>query len=389
MKHKFILFLSVCFLLIGGPAIRANSTDASTILPVAPPCNLPAPANLQYVQTTPYLIHFNWDSVPGAAGYRSVLTRLSNGSQQTTTTTPDNATFSVVPGESYHFMVAAACSFDPLSFSTEISETILTTETIIIELIVQREGCTPVELVPDNNPSPNVWGHNWVNGHDYYIELTKVTPNSPVSQKIWLSFRRTDQGFQLGELTGDSGNGNICGQAVSGLPNNCTPPPIDAYNAKVAFEGRTCRFSFPSMAEIYYYTNPFALPTEVPFDGVRIFRTCNGGHDGGGGGTGTGPGGRSDQEFDAPGADPSEFQVSPVNPFSDQLTLHFASTPDGPVKTRLFDLQGIPKIETVILPAQLDQNVYSIPADALPAGMYFLLMETAQGQVIVQKVLKI
>ena len=391
MKSKFLFLLVLCCLLGSSPTLRANVTDPLTSIQPPPPCTLAAPANLQYTQVTPYSINFNWDTVPGAVGYRSVLTRLSNGTQQVQQNGPQNANFVVVPGEAYHFMVAAMCSLDPPEVSSEYSEMLLTTETIVIDLIVERQGCTPSNIVPDLNASPQIWGFNWQEGVDYYIELSKPNPMNPVApKKIMLAFKRDADGFSLGELTGDDGAGNLCGQGINMPQGDCSGPPASTFNAKVTFEGRTCRMAFPSMAEIYFYNNQL----ETPFSSITIYRTCTGTSPGNGNGTGGGGGGkeggnRSDGLSGGTEMAGADLKVIAVNPFTNLLTLKFPELPEGPVKTRLIDLQGIPKIETLIQPGEMNENTYSIQTDALPAGLYFLQMETQSGQMIVRKVVKI
>lgn len=388
MKHKSVFLLLCCFLLAGSPVLHANSTDPSTAAP-AVTCNLPAPGNIQYIQVTPYTIHFSWDTVPGAAGYRSVLTRVSNGAQQTNVGYSDNADFAVIPGEKYHFMVAAACSVDPPEFSPNIGEMLLTTQSIVIDLVVDYQNCTPSNTIYDNNPDPQIWGYPFEENQDYYLEFQKISPNNPTQlKKIRLVFRRSGSGFQMGEMSGDDGNGNLCGISINPPYNECAQAPASVSSSKVTFGGSTSHFSFPSMAEIYFY-NVSTFPPEVPFNSFTIYRTCTGGHDGGGGGGTTPGGGRSDEPSDDTGITNSNLKVITVNPFTDLLTLKFPNPPEGPVKTRLIDLQGIPKIETIIQPGEMNENTYSIPTDALPAGLYFLQMETQSGQMIVQKVLKI
>ncbi|HRI61799.1 MAG TPA: T9SS type A sorting domain-containing protein, partial [Saprospiraceae bacterium] len=376
---KIIYLFASCCLLLCSQTTQAGNFDLLSAAAFPQPCTLSAPSNLQYTQPTSYTVHFTWDPVPGAAGYRSVLMNLSNGTQQATEASPADATFAVTPGDFYEFTVAAMCSLNPPETSSNRSQMNLMAQTIIIDLIAKFYGCTPTGApIYYSFSSTNTFSYNWAQGVFYYFELGKFVLSNPRQpgyiKKAWLAFQHTDEyGYVLAEFDSNEEPSVLCGQPVTPPPppsNNCVVAPVsNVSNAKFTFDGRTCRIAFPSMTEIYYYYDSSVGSNEQPFDYFRIYEGCGGERAG--------------------GDESPPFQVAAVNPFTDQLTLYFAAPPDAPVKTRLFDLQGIPVIETLIQPGQLSGNAYSIPTDVLPAGMYFLNVETLTGQVVVQKVLKI
>lgn len=384
MKKKIIFLLTSCCLLLCGQILKANHADPLIVAAETPLCTLAAPANLQFTPMAPNMVQFTWDTVSGAVGYRGVLTNLSNGTQTVNVGMPTNFNYAVNPGDHYEFVVAAICTLNPPESSKNSSQLRFMAPTIIIDLIVKVYGCIPTGTpIFSSNTSSNTVNYNWVQDQPYYFELTKYIPPKPkfgepptdgpgFAQKVYLMFRRTADGYELAEFDSNYEPSVLCGQPnpPPPPPDNCINAPVfDVSNTKFTFGGRTCRIAFPSMAEIHYYYDSNLGSNELPFDYFRIYEGCGGDRAG--------------------GAETPPFQVAAVNPFTDQLTLHFAAPPDNPVKTRLFDLQGIPKIETLIQPGQLSGNAYVIPTDALPAGMYFLHMETTSGQVVVQKVLKI
>ncbi len=379
-KKSTFLFLTFILLFCSATTKAANN-DPETILAVAPPCNLPAPANLQYSQPTPYTVHFSWDSVPGAVGYRSVLINQSNGSQSTNFSAPSNSTYPVIPGDHYLFIVTAACSENPLELSPNTSQAEFQATYIIIDLIAGLEGCTPTgNPLKDVNPDPNVYQiqGDWELDKQYYIELTKMLINGN-TEKVRLAFKRKSSVYELRELNNNLEPSLLCGQTTT---NPCEPAPdsqnpVEVSNSKFTYGGRTCRIAFSSTGGLYYYVLSNTYPVELPVDNFKVYDTCEGegGHSIG----------RSATDQDGNTIDFLDPDLSP-NPFTDNLIVHFPEGPTGPVKTRMLDLQGSIRLETVLPPGE---TTYSLPAENLPAGMYFLQMEVQPGQFITRKVMKL
>lgn len=375
MKLK-VSFLFASCMLLGMLHAGIITPGPLPVSMAAPPCSLPAPSNLQYTQPDLYSVQFTWDPVVGAAGYRSVLVNLTSGSSQVSQLAPNNATFQITPGDNYSFTVAAMCSLSPPETSTNMSNITLTPEIIIIELIAQLQGCTPQNEVTDGNGSNGtVIDHNWSDGTQYFIELIKTT--SGVDEKLRMAFKyKTNEHFELRELDTNSEPSLLCAPQT---PSICTAAPVNANqtvtanNSKFTYGGRTCRISFPDETQLYYYVND----GETAFNSIKVYSNCRTERSDGEPGDATG-----NQAPDAP------LDIAPVNPFSGQLTLFFSKVPGSPVKTRLLDLQGRLRIQTLIRPWQAANLAYSIPTEELPAGLYFLQVETEPGQVVTRKVMK-
>jgi hypothetical protein len=96
-------------------------------------CNLPAPTNLQAVETGPTYAIISWDAVPGAAGY---LVSWFNGTgMQISVDTTLDTEFEVQglePGETYNFRVAAVCvTGEPSAIYAPIIVVPIVTELVI------------------------------------------------------------------------------------------------------------------------------------------------------------------------------------------------------------------------------------------------------------------
>lgn len=389
---KKILFLLTCWCLFSAVLIaKANNTAPRSATDASrPPCVLPAPGNIQYTQLTPTTVKFTFDTVPGAVAYRGVLVNVGNGAQAVMVGVADNFTFAVVPGNSYIFYVACMCSLDPPEYSLNVGQKPYSAPGIVIELILKVYGCVPtgVPFYSSNSPSATVQ-NTWVPNDFYYFEFWKYVYVKPGQisyvKKTRIAFQRTAQGFAMGEPDTNEEPSVLCGPTTTIPPNPCAMAPATVSFAKFTFEDRTCRIAFALNGSLIYYYD--AISNEKPFDYFKIFHGCNGGGEFDGGGSE-----RTELVFESPVAEYAEtasLRVSSVNPFSDQLTMFFTETPDKPVKTRLLNLQGIPQIETVIQPAELSENSWSLPTADLPAGLYFLQLETGPGEVVTQKVLKI
>jgi|GEM_PF-6809605 len=374
MKKELLFLLFCCFLSLDGIFVKASPLS---VIELPPPCTLAAPANLQYTSIDPYTIQFTWDPVPGAVGYRSVLTNLSNGSQSISVGPPPNATYTVEPGDYYEFTVAAMCSLDPPETSNNRSSVQFRAPTIIIELVVKVSGCTPTgEPIFSSPASSDIFTHIWSADYDYYIELVRaIPPKIPTGfwtyESSWLIFEYssgTDVPYKIGKL---SGPGELCGYPINtSAPPPCevAPVPPQVSGVKFTSAGRTCRITFPTLTTIRYKINQ----GEQPFDFFRIYEGCGGE--------------RSDQSDTKQN---ESLHFSTANPFSDNLMLRFAETLEEPIQTRLFDLQGTLKTEAVVEPDQIVEGTYSLVAENLPPGMYFLQVETLSGQKYTRKLLKI
>lgn len=118
-------------------------------------CNLPAPTNLQAVETGPSYAIMAWDAVPGATGYL-VSWFNASGYQINVDTTLDTE-FEVqglVPGETYDFRVAAVCVsgepsviFAPIIVVPIVTELVISTDNPLGNLV---ETCSqPINPVAE------------------------------------------------------------------------------------------------------------------------------------------------------------------------------------------------------------------------------------------------
>lgn len=141
-------------------------------------CNLPAPTNLQAVETGPSYAIMAWDAVPGAAGYL-VSWFNASGAQINADTTLDTE-FEVQglePGETYNFRVAAVCvSGEPSAIYAPVIVVPIVTELVIssdnplgnLNLVCEKDINPVAECLVDFNISTTFIGRIKI------IELNQV-----------------------------------------------------------------------------------------------------------------------------------------------------------------------------------------------------------------------
>ena len=146
-------------------------------------CNLPAPTNLQAVETGPTYAIMAWDAVPGAAGYL-VSWFNASGAQINADTTLDTE-FEVQglePGETYNFRVAAVCvSGEPSAIYAPVIVVPIVTELVISSdnpLGYLAESCSQIvnpvaECIVDFNISTTFIGKLEItsDGKVYYFRI--------------------------------------------------------------------------------------------------------------------------------------------------------------------------------------------------------------------------
>lgn len=365
MQKRLNLLLICCCLLSTHFVTGSDTANSRQGMEAPPPCTLPAPTNLQKTFTQPSTVVYTWNPVGGAVKYHAILTNLTLGgiqvSQQAIGTT---ITFSgLIPGHSYQFSVAAMCADKDVSIYAAYDY--FTAPNIIIDLIVElQSGCTnygaPIGSYASNNAGVYTCSYNWQTGHEYWMKITnsdvvlRFSKNANLPNRYDMTVVDPSGGEEYTLTCGNSS----CYEVL--LYRN------GSYYLSVFFPGHNGITSIS--------------PTQFPIPFI-VYDGCSLGFDGGDD--------RADEAEDTSNNPNLELQVTAVNPFSDQITLYFGTPPDGSVKTRLLDLQGRSWVETVIQPNELTEGAYSIPTVDLPAGMYFLQVETLQGQVVTRKVMKL
>ena len=324
-----------------------------------PPCNLPAPTNLQRTFLQPDVVQYTWNPVVGAAKYYAVLTNLTLGGMQVSQQPIGTSIIfsGLIANHQYQFTLAAMCT------GKEVSDNAVNDNFkapgIIIDIIVEaQQGCETFND-PVGNYTPSPWSYictyDWESGHDYWMKLND-------SEAI-LRFSRTP----------NDPEGNFVVTIID-------PPGGDNYTFDPCFgclvgnvkKNGTLLFSF-----FYPQDNQIATRTLNGFVPFTIHDGCR---------YGFGEGG--EERSIVVGANVDIPSASP-NPFSDHLTLYFNSFPaEASVQARLFDAQGVLQIDTRIQSGDLDGSAYSLQTDHLPPGMYFLQTESAGGQINTQKLLK-
>ena len=141
-------------------------------------CNLPAPTNLQAVETGPSYAIMAWDAVPGAAGYL-VSWYNASGAQINADTTLDTE-FEVQglePGETYNFRVAAVCVsgepsaiYAPVIVVPIITELVISSDNPLGNLV---ETCSQV-LNPDAECTVDFNSSNMCIGKIKLLDLNQV-----------------------------------------------------------------------------------------------------------------------------------------------------------------------------------------------------------------------
>jgi len=153
-------------------------------------CNLPAPTNLQAVETGPTYAIMSWDAVPGAASYL-VSWFNASGAQINSDTTLDTE-FEVeglVPGETYDFRVAAVCvSGEPSAIYAPVIVVPIVTELVIstdnplgnLNLVCEKEIDPVAECTFDFNVATTYIGKIKVDelNRVYYFRVRYVNSES-------------------------------------------------------------------------------------------------------------------------------------------------------------------------------------------------------------------
>lgn len=374
-KNAFFLLLFY-FILPGSLPANAENPEPTLHSEAFVSCTLPAPGNLQRSFPNPVQVTYTWNSVPGAWGYRIVVTDMNSANFTIHTTPNTTITLNATPGHTYNVKFYSMCSDDPGDFSQQYAEDEFLMPGIVIELILENSGCGTVSgLVNNDSPTPATtfkkeggWGLN----EDYFIKMTNPGGGQTLLLKFKLVQKQTGIVYELLEV------GNPAGCILEGISLSTAayvPPPAFTGNGRLTFDNKVFYIRFLDFSEFEFSFEPDQNGNT--FANFAVYQICT-----------SLP--RKTPQFD--GSDHAWGLgdiATVVNPFFSDLTIYFNEYPAGPVKTRLFDLQGIPKIETVIEPDQMSDFGYSLQTASLPSGMYFLQMEMPSGELITRKVLKI
>lgn len=373
MQQRILFTLLSCFLLLAGIQAGPGTPAGQPVSEeTTPPCNLPAPANLQRTFLQPDVVQYTWNPVVGASKYYAVLTNLTLGGMQVSQQPIGTSiTFSgLIPNHQYLFTLAAMCTGKDVS-DNKVNDNFKAPNFIIDIIVEAQQGCNPTgapigDYFWNNDPNSPTGGgvytcaYNWEMGHQYWMKLSD-------NDKAILYFNRTPnfptEHFQItviDEPGGDEYSFVPCGGCLVGIIKK---------NNDELFK--------------IFYPGDDAVSIIAP-PGVTFTI-----HDGCGTEPGKGFGNGGEDRSGAISGANVEIPSTYPNPFSDHLTLYFQSFPDdASVQARLFDAQGILQIDTRIQAGDLDGGAYSLPTDHLPPGMYFLQTENTDGQINTQKLLK-
>lgn len=382
--QKKVVYLLFCFSLFLG-YLHARDYHTGEPAPLssadAPPCFLPAPANLQYSQSGLYNAAFTWDSVAGASGYYTILFNISAGSQSVNYTSSTNITLPVVPGDSCVFAVAAQCPFGGISPNT--SQVEFRQEIIIIDLIATLQGCTPNGQIFSGGPG-STFTHPWNDGAYYFVELKSQSTSSLLYR---FRYKTEEERFEFRSLSTNPMNSHLYGQNIFGTTYEQEPDDPDSIvassNLKATLQSNELNLegylSFPTETDLYYYADPDG--GTAAFSTIRIYSGCSG---------------VENPRSILPGAGGNANDharallqgVHAVNPFTAGLPLVFQEFSESAVSARLFDARGQEVLRAEIQPADITENLYVLRTGDLPAGLYYLRLETAPGVFAVHKVVK-
>lgn len=363
MQKQFVLLFIWCCLAFNSVASGARPIIRGAIVETSINCNLPAPTNLQRVFVQPNTVVYTWNAVPGAVKYYAVLTDLTLGGI-VVSQDPIGPTITfggLIAGHSYQFTVAAMCAEKEVSVN--MTYDYFLAPNIIIDLIADLPyGCSGFGTSIGNyNATGSTYTcyHNWQTNHEYWMRIP-----TGVSE-ITLRFNKSTILSNHFDLAVVDPSGSLYTLTCLGQP---------CYEARLSRNGSPMlTLFFPDnggVATVSLNNSPFTFTV----------------HDGCGMNFG---GGGEKLEKGSNYARQMNLTTAP-NPFTDLLTFYFPDAKQQDViKARLIDLRGKVYVESVIEQQEAPDGFYTIPTETLPAGMYFLQMETTSGQMVTRKVMKV
>lgn len=358
MKKQLALFLA-CFIMLWNMPLCAAPVD-STGAGNLPVCNLPAPTNLQRYFPNPVTVTYTWDPVVGAVKYFAVLTDLTLGgvvvSQDPVGTT---ASFSVIGGHHYEFKVAPMCAEKLVSTNYAFDE--FTAPFIVIDLIVEtNSGCSDYGSSIGSYTdflSTRTCSYTFANDRAYWMKV----PLGPGGSDILVYFKKSESSAFTYDMTVLDPSGTAYSMTCSSGGSFCQRARLSSQNGPLI----DIFFEDENKISSYRVDGNSAVPNFTVHNTCPL-RSTNG-----------------DKQ-----SSQTQPDIFPINPFNNELMLFFSETPALTTQLRLLDLQGRVCLQTEIQPEHVAENMYSLPVQDLPAGLYFLQLSNASGHTQVRKILK-
>lgn len=319
-------------------------------------CNLPAPGNFHVVSIGTTHVDLAWNSVPGATGY---LLRTFDSSGYLVSSMIVTDTFATVDGlqggMEYYSLLSTQCESGEPGFG-EPNVARVDFLVLIIDLIVQASGPGSVELEYFESCDWLPWGPlddiHWFEIRDTFNQYAQYRVRWKSSTQILA---------EVGEVPGNTLN-------TDHVNETGTPPQTIGQQVHILYMGQVvCIVTFTEGDESVQICG---TQLSDGFDFRLLTQRQPSGFPGDG---------RSDE---GSGNYRDQFYIQ--NPFTEHLHILAPQQSEEMTSIHLFDLNGN-LVREQSFKTGLEE--YSLPAADLPAGFYFLRVETG-GEVQTFKVVK-
>lgn len=362
MKHFSPRFFAV-ILLLSSLVQKASSNVPDADLS----CPLPAPQWITITGTTPTSISLSWQAIPGQIFTEYKVTTYNQTTQvglaDQTTTATSITIGGLTPGNTYTFGVSASsCAGGPYGVSIYITGR---TAIIITGDLVQN---CPVGA-----------GQNRSAGQYDYIELTPANGQDQNVEAARVFVQKGSSTVDFIMWADCYYIPNIKENGTQNITRN--PSGNDMYTTEIAYfiNGNP----FFTLGDPQFNNSYNITSVKITFNDNCSFQTCEGWVSCTSGNCcGGGSGGReapSEHIIRTSAEDEPALTVAP-NPASGEFQAEFDLPSESPVTFLLTDVTGH-RVKTITLPGTIEagRHVMSFRIEELPAGLYFLTLQTNAG----------
>ncbi len=327
-------------------------------------CNLPAPTGLTWTYPTQNTVKFTWNSVQGAWGYQIALNaHNTQGQGQTIQAPATEATFTYTPHTTYTVELYAGCSATNFSSQKTIKQ--FSPDGLIIVVDINPGlylACPGAQLIwaSSGAVSSQVQSSPIDFGKLYQIQLNyqdMLPVNIALQHNNFLSYCAT----KINLYPNPDWN-------LSAYASGYFGTHID--KAKVKNNGLSTGVDINTTYDKNIIFRPFGTGL---LSNIKVFE-CSGYRDLPSGGD------RSRNSIPT-------YVASP-NPFLNQISVFLKGQAQGMVTAKMLDTAGQLKWIQQYDSASLQDQVFVIQTQDMPAGMYFLQISDARGLLQTQRLIK-
>lgn len=345
-KLPLLLLLMAGALFAGNPTAPLRSAASAALL--APPCLLPAPTGFMPVTVTPTSIKVKWNPVSGAVKYRVRIQQLPGGNFLTPIITDQTMAIKtgLTPGTAYRFFVEAKCADG--GYSMQAASLDICTGIIITDVIV--ENCCPL---PTGGPTTET-------GSDVFCLSTGLDDSWHIKAQKYSGATTTYYDFCVKDT--------VCGSLIVS-PQDSLNTEMTSNDGKTMTVKTTSAGNFLTISEVVWDVFATTVCFKVTWKiKMKVWASyCD-----------TVPlqGNAEDRRLEAAQtlAAISEYRVAP-NPFREQLRLQL---PENQAETSVAVL--VDARARIVRRAESNGGTIVFDTDGLPAGLYFVRVQSGSSQ---------